>query len=504
MKRLILLFFSLLLTLSVFGSALSVKAADRSAEDICHDILQNQYKKAGVTDPEDYAKALSESVGDGREWYLFALAVSDKTLDLSAYATALEAYLAEKHIANAVTRQKYAMLLLACGHPSAFVKQTANDAVGELGVMSYIFGLHLANNGYTPDHMTREEIVEALLSMRLADGGYAVTGTAANPDVTAMALQALAPYYGIRKDVKTAIDADLTLLSEKQMENGGFIAYGIENPESAAQMMLVLTSLGIDPDTDARFSKNGNTLMDSILRFALADGTFSHEMNGQSNENAGMQVLLAMTAKAQNKNPYLIEPLIFEPKVESTTDIRILVVLGILAAALLTCLILFLCKKRNIKQYLAVGILAVLASLLVFVIKIESPDTYYGSTEKKENPIGTVTLSIRCDVLVGKTDSDYVPEDGTILAPTVFEIEEGDTVYSVLEEAVRTHHIHMEASGGSTLAYVEGIAYLYELQFGDLSGWSYSVNGKPASVGCGTYVLSPDDVIVWEYTLDLK
>ncbi|MGM9626294.1 MAG: DUF4430 domain-containing protein [Eubacteriales bacterium] len=45
--------------------------------------------------------------------------------------------------------------------------------------------------------------------------------------------------------------------------------------------------------------------------------------------------------------------------------------------------------------------------------------------------------------------------------------------------------------------------YLYEFDFGDLSGWIYKVNGETPSVGCGDYVLSDGDEIAWLYTCDL-
>ncbi len=489
--------FLLLVVFALFFGSMTVHAADRTANDI----LQAQFEKEDVSDANAYLDALAKTPDDGREWYAFALAFSDPTLDASAYARALETYVTEKDIKNAVSKQKFALVLLACGLDSDFINETPSTTVGKLGVMSYVFGLHLANNGQAPDDMKIDEIVDALLSMHLAGGGYAVSGEYPHPDVTAMALQALASHYGIREDVRTAVDADLALLSDMQTENGGFVAYGIENPESTAQVMLALTALGIDPDTDERFIKNGNTLTDAILRFQLENGTFSHEIGGKTDEKANMQVLLAMLAKEKNSNPYLLEPTTNAPE---KSDYRLPVILGIVAAALIVCLVLFLCKKRNYKHYLAVGIVAAVAIILVLFVKIESTDSYYSDIAPKENVIGTVTLSIRCDVLVGKTDSEYIPADGILLPTTTFELTEGDTVYTILTEAARKHRIQMETSASGELAYIEGLANLYEAQFGATSGWTYSVNGERASVGCGRFELSPGDVICWDYSLDLK
>ena len=52
-------------------------------------------------------------------------------------------------------------------------------------------------------------------------------------------------------------------------------------------------------------------------------------------------------------------------------------------------------------------------------------------------------MEIRCDTVLGKCDKDYIPSDGTILPETVFEIEEGDTVYDVLTEAAQTYGIQI-------------------------------------------------------------
>ena len=59
-------------------------------------------------------------------------------------------------------------------------------------------------------------------------------------------------------------------------------------------------------------------------------------------------------------------------------------------------------------------------------------------------------------------------------------------------------------SRGTTAgAYVEGIGYLYEYAFGNLSGWLYRVNGAFADVGCSQYRLQEGDAVEWMYTTDL-
>ena len=79
----------------------------------------------------------------------------------------------------------------------------------------------------------------------------------------------------------------------------------------------------------------------------------------------------------------------------------------------------------------------------------------------------------------------------------------GDSVYDILIEAARKYNIQMENNGSADMVYISGINYLYEFDFGDLSGWVYHVNGIAPSVGCGEYVLSDGDTIEWLYTCNL-
>ncbi|MBS5082477.1 MAG: Ig-like domain-containing protein [Clostridiales bacterium] len=46
--------------------------------------------------------------------------------------------------------------------------------------------------------------------------------------------------------------------------------------ESTSQVLLAIISVGVDPLTDQRFIKNGNTLIDGVLRYKLESGGFCH------------------------------------------------------------------------------------------------------------------------------------------------------------------------------------------------------------------------------------
>ena len=52
-------------------------------------------------------------------------------------------------------------------------------------------------------------------------------------------------------------------------------------------------------------------------------------------------------------------------------------------------------------------------------------------------------------------------------------------------------------------AYIMGINNIYEFDAGELSGWTYKVNGWYPNYGCSRYQLQPGDEIEWHYTCDL-
>lgn len=182
---------------------------------------------------------------------------------------------------------------------------------------------------------------------------------------------------------------------------------------------------------------------------------------------------------------------------------KLYAVIGILGAAAVVCAVLLLRKKRGIKRYLAVLILAAAAILFVLLTNFESRESYARVAEKT-NPAGEVTMTISCAVLAGEDDlPDAVPDDGLILPETVFTISEGENAYDLLLEASRRFDIRIDNRGSDSSAYIAGIQYVYEYQYGSLSGWMFRVNGEFPDVGCQGYTLSDGDRVEWLYTRDI-
>ena len=151
-------------------------------------------------------------------------------------------------------------------------------------------------NAAAAEQVTREKLIAYILEKQLEDGGWALSGNAADPDMTGMAIQSLAPYYNTNSEVKAAVDKALVCLSEKQHDNGGYGSIDGVCSESCAQVIVALTALGINPETDSRFVKNGVSVVDAMCLFAVEDGGFAHIPDGGTNGMATEQSQYALAS----------------------------------------------------------------------------------------------------------------------------------------------------------------------------------------------------------------
>ena len=167
---------------------------------------------------------------------------------------------------------------------AAFDKVTGQ---GVNGVIYALLALDCAPYDLPEDSsVTRDTFIDAILNAQLADGGWDYANKAADPDMTAIAIQALAPYYNKNSNVKIAVDKALATLSALQQDDGGFQtadAEYAESSESTSMVILALLALGIDPAADVRFIKNGKTTIDNLCSFAAAGGGFKHTADGGYN-----------------------------------------------------------------------------------------------------------------------------------------------------------------------------------------------------------------------------
>lgn len=156
-----------------------------------------------------------------------------------------------------------------------------------------------SNNYATTDATIRQQCVDAIISAQHNDGGWALQANktyASDPDITSMALQALYSYRN-QDAVAAACEKAFAWLSEAQHENGTFASDGYECAESCAWVTVACTAWGIDPDTDPRFIKNGNSVIDGLLRHYLeAEKQFAHAVGADANGMATDQSCYALVA----------------------------------------------------------------------------------------------------------------------------------------------------------------------------------------------------------------
>ena len=141
---------------------------------------------------------------------------------------------------------------------------------------------------------TRDKLITAIINAQLKDGGWTLAGKNVDVDVTAMAIQALAPYYKRNENVREALEKALEKLSSMQQMDGGFQSSNNGGNESTAQVLTALSELRIDIE-DKRFVKNGNTVVDGLLQY-YKNGGFSHRVGGAVNQMATEQSMYALVA----------------------------------------------------------------------------------------------------------------------------------------------------------------------------------------------------------------
>ena len=292
-----------------------------AAEKTYADILKKAAKELGdiYKTTGDYIEKLP---GDklnafGSEWYILGLARSGRKV-FDDYYKAIEKYVSENIDENGRLDEKRAtdnakLVLVLSALDKDVTDVGGHDLLKALSDMDYVTQQGLSGaiyallafdcRGYdipsadkNVEQTSREGLVKYILDKQLKDGGWAYSGDKAEPDMTAMALQALAAYYKTDAKVKEAADKAVTCLSKLQNTTGGYDSYGSVNSESAAQVITALTALGIDPDNDARFVKNGVSVLDSLCGFYVDGGGFRHVSDGKLDPTATAQGYYALAA----------------------------------------------------------------------------------------------------------------------------------------------------------------------------------------------------------------
>lgn len=306
----LLLALGLALSLTAPAQAAGGSALDRAAADTA------QFVYSAVQDPQ---------VGSaGGEWAILGLARSDFALPeayCQRYYEAVERQVREcggvLHERKYTEYSRVVTALSALGRDARdvagydltkplgdFDKTVWQGVNGPIWALIALDSLNypMPQNPAAQTQATRQMYVDYILSRQLPDGGWSLRGEAGNsdPDLTGMALQALAKYQD-QPQAAQAVQRALDCVSRQQDPTGGFSGWGTDNVESCVQIIVALCELGIPLD-DPRFVKEG-TLQDKLLSFCTPDSGFLHTQDGTGvSQMATEQALYALAAlqRAQN------------------------------------------------------------------------------------------------------------------------------------------------------------------------------------------------------------
>lgn len=275
------------------------------------------------------ANRTSDAYVYGQEWEIYAFAKSGRKIDdalIANYKKSLAANKAEWASATAkvTDSERVALTLAALGEDI-----TSFDGVNLVNVICSNGGLTASANNLvyaliafdeanvsdeallaSGSAWTRAKLVSELLTFQNTDGGFAIeAGGSSNVDMTAMALQALAPYVeggenaaALTSDVRASASASVeSALSFLKGQMSGLCDFG--SVESNAQVLLALVALGKDPANSKNgFAKGSNSLVTAIAAYEVGDGKgYAHTMGsdgkpGNANALATVQALRALSA----------------------------------------------------------------------------------------------------------------------------------------------------------------------------------------------------------------
>ena len=246
------------------------------------------------------------------EWVVIGLARSNKISDdfIDGYYKNAVSYVKEKnsaqlHRSKSTENSRMIIALTAIGKDPTNVAEynlleplADFDYVKKQGLNGPIWALiacdtlqyEIPKNENVKTQTTREEIIDYIVSQECSDGGWDLEGIKADPDITGMALQALAPYYNKNESVKAAVDRALNVISDIYNTS-----HPLNNAESYAQLLTALSSLNIDCQSDERFNKNGSSLLDMMMLFSV-EGGFEHNKNSGYNQMATEQCYYSLVS----------------------------------------------------------------------------------------------------------------------------------------------------------------------------------------------------------------
>lgn len=277
-------------------------------------------------------------------------------------------------------------------------------------------------------------LVDALLASQKEDGSWDEWGTI---DTTANVIAGLS-FYANEALVKAAVDKGIAYLASQLKDDGTY-----ENANSTAMVIIGLAAAGVNPGTDSRFIKNGVSVLDGLLSFALADNSgFWYTDRSTYNDYATEQAFRALIA-----------------------------------------------AKQVMKTGLAYNVYD-------FSSNTVAPGRASGSGSTSTPPASTGdTITVKVSVCA---DTGYWMNKKRVTIPG-----EGATVYHAFIKALEGSGIEQVGAESNYVSSMtkDGVT-LGEFTNGDNSGWLYKVNDTLPNVGLTEYSVKNGDSIVFYYTND--
>ena len=253
---------ALLVCAVMMSLSVAVNAAGTYTKEDISKVIDGiiSYKSATLKadDTAAFMQKLSATTDSSEtQWYIISMSKYGK--DVSAVKSSMikSAEKLYKSKSKATDFQRTALALYACGlNPEDINGYNLlsdgaynSENVNKQGINAYVYALlslDCANAKVPSDaKYDREYFIKKIIGLQLSDGGFTLMGKSADTDVTAMCIQALAPYKS-DSSVNEAIDRALSVLSKKQNDKGGYSSFGTVNSESVSQVISALVALGID------------------------------------------------------------------------------------------------------------------------------------------------------------------------------------------------------------------------------------------------------------------
>lgn len=304
MKRLT----ALLTAAAMLSSPITAEAIGTDqAEGFAQGIVAYEKQLNGIS-PKDslLSGEIAENGGsESSDWAAIGAVRFGLEEDTAEYLAEWAKNMGEKDIDNAKTTEisRAALTALCIGADPTDVSgadliesiyMRPQGVIDAQGLNGWVWAL-IAIDSYdwkAPEHpsTTRQDMIRNIIAAQNEDGGFSIErGGSSDPDLTAMAVQALSPYR-YSGEAEEVLDKAIGYLAEEQA--------GADSCETAAQTICALCCMGIDPDKDERFSE----LTKTLISFANDDGGFAHQRGGDSSEMASAQALIALCSLSRLQN----------------------------------------------------------------------------------------------------------------------------------------------------------------------------------------------------------